>query len=59
MAKKKDNSVEKTMSIGLNVPIETYFSIKQKADQDTMKNGNKKTIHDKMVEILVKSESKK
>lgn len=57
MATKKD-SVEKTMSIGLNIPVETYFSIKHKADRDTISTGNKKTIHDKIVEILVKNEAK-
>lgn len=64
MAKKATKKVEatpaeETVSILLNVPKSTYFSVKGKADTKTMKTNVKKTIHDEMVEMLVIQDKKK
>lgn len=53
--KVKSPSIEDTTAINLNVPTKLYYEIKGKADKDTVKNKEKKTIHDRMVDDLYKA----
>ncbi len=44
-----------TKTITLKVPEEIYYIISDQATADTRKAGKKKSIHDKMIEILSKT----
>ena len=43
---------ELTTWIRLEVPNALHYSIKSRADKETMETGDKKTIHDEMIETL-------
>lgn len=42
-----------TKSILMYLPKDLYYKIKMKADQETMTTGTKKTIHDKVLELIL------
>ena len=62
MAEKKVNPEKKRRdfsTITLKVPNALYFGVKSDADKDTLKEGQKKTIHDKMLELIKKGRGEK
>lgn len=50
--KEKTPTVKESTWIRLQVPNKLYYAIKSKADKDTQKQGEKKTIHDRFLDDL-------
>lgn len=44
-----------TKTILMYIPRDIYYRYKQQADRQTMITGNKKTIHDTVLEVIVKN----